>query len=298
MHIPSAMLHGSVCPVTAVVAATGVTAAVWAASKSESKPTASRFAAVSALVFAAQMMNFPVQFGTSGHILGGVLASVLLGTPFGILSMSLVLSVQCLLFSDGGLAVLGTNILNMALLGAGVGGWLAGRLRNHSVPTLARIGFAAWASVVLASLACSIELAAAGVVPFSKSAPMMLGVHALIGIGEALLTVLAVAFLPSEEKSARMGTFIPAAAALVLAMVLSPFASGLPDGLEWVSSNLGFWHEAAPAFAAPLSGYSFPGLSHEFLSSSLAGAVGVLAVFAFGNILAAVWTSRTAASRS
>lgn len=292
------MIEGPVCPVTAVVAAAGVAAAVWAAAKSKGKPTASRFAAVSTLVFAAQMMNFPVSFGTSGHLLGGVLASVLLGTPFGILSMSLILTVQCLVFSDGGLAVLGTNILNMALLGAGVGGWLAGRLRNHSVPALARVGFAAWVSVLLASLACSIELAAAGVVPFSKSAPMMLGVHALIGIVEALLTVVAVAFLPSEEKSGRMGTIIPAATALVLALVLSPFASGLPDGLEWASSKLGFWHETAPAFVAPLSGYSFPGLSHEFLSSSLAGALGVMAVFVFGNILAAIWSRRTAASHS
>lgn len=292
------MLEGSVCPVTAVVAAAGVTAAVWAASKSESKPTASRFAAVSALVFAAQMMNFPVQLGTSGHLLGGVLASVLLGTPFGVLSMSLILAVQCLLFSDGGLAVLGANILNMALLGAGVGGWLAGHLRDRSVPALARVGLAAWVSVLLAALACSIELAAAGVIPFSKSAPMMLGMHALIGVGEALLTVAAVALLPSGEKSGRMETFIPAAAALVLAMILSPFASGLPDGLEWVSSKLGFWHEATPAFAAPLSGYSFPGLSHEFLSSSLAGAVGVLAVFVLGNVLAALLTRKTAPSCS
>lgn len=292
------MLHGSVCPVTAVVAATGVTAAVWAASKSESKPTASRFAAVSALVFAAQMMNFPVQFGTSGHLLGGVLAAVVLGTPFGVLSISLVLAVQCLLFSDGGLAVLGANILNMALLGAGVGGWLAGSLRHRSASTFTRIGLAAWASVLLAALACSVELAVAGVVPFSKSAPMMLGVHALIGIGEALLTVAAVALLPSGEKSGRMGTFIPAAAALVIAMLLSPFASGFPDGLEWVSSKLGFWHESAPSFVAPLSGYSFPGISHEFVSSSLAGAVGVTAVFIFGSLLASLLTRKPAGSRS
>jgi len=291
MHIPSAMIEGAVCPVTAVVATTGVAAALWAASKAENKPTAARFAGVSALVFAAQMMNFPVQFGTSGHLLGGVLASVLLGTPFGVLSISLVLAVQCLLFSDGGLAVLGANILNMALLGAGAGGWLAGSLRSRSLPTFARIGLAAWVSVLLAALACSIELAVAGVVPFLEVAPMMLGVHALIGVGEALLTVAAVALLPSAEKSARMGTVVPAAAALVIALILSPFASGFPDGLEWAASQLGIMHEAAPAFVAPFNGYSVPGLS--VFSTSLAGLAGVVAVYVFGSIAASLWNRRT-----
>lgn len=283
---------------TAVVAAAGVTAAAWAATKSESKPTVSRFAAVSAMVFAAQMVNFPVQYGTSGHLLGGVLASVLLGTPFGVLSMSLILSVQCLLFSDGGLAVLGTNILNMALLGAGVGGWLAGNLRDRSVPTFTRIGISAWVSVVLASLACSIELAVAGVTPFSQSAPMMLGVHALIGIGEAFLTVAALALLPSAGKTGWMGTAVPAATAMVIALVLSPFASGFPDGLEWVSSKLGVLHKSAPSFVAPFDGYTIPGLSHETLSTSLAGMLGVIAVFILGTIVASIWTRRTTASLS
>jgi len=290
------MLHGSVCPVTAVVAAAGVTAAAWAASKSESKPAASRFAAVSALVFAAQMMNFPVQFGTSGHILGGVLASVLLGTPFGVLSVSIVLAVQCLLFSDGGLAVLGANILNMALLGAGVGGWLAGSFRDRSASTFARVGLAAWASVLLAALACSIELAVAGVVPFSKVAPMMLSIHALIGIGESLLTVATVALLPSTEKSARMAFVVPGVAALLIALVLSPFASVFPDGLEWVSSQLGIWHEAAPAFVAPLSGYAVSGLS--VLSTPAAALAGVIAVFVFGIIAASILNRRTASPLS
>lgn len=296
MHIPSAMIEGAVCPVTAVVATAGVAAALWAASKAESKPTASRFAAVSAMVFAAQMINFPVQFGTSGHLLGGVLASVLLGTPFGVLSMSLILAVQSLIFSDGGLAVLGTNILNMALLGAGVGGWLAGSIRSRSLSTFARVGIAAWASVLLAALACSIELSVSGVVSFSQSAPMMLSVHALIGIGEALLTVAALALLPSAEATGRMETVVPVTTALVIALVLSPFASGLPDGLEWVAASLGFLHDSAPAFAAPLSGYAFPGI--PVLSTSLAGATGVVAVFVLGNILASVWDRRAAVSRS
>jgi len=284
MHIPTSMIEGSVCPVTAAAAAAGVAAAAWAASKSVSRPTASRFAAVSALVFAAQMVNFPVQAGTSGHLIGGVLASALLGTPFGVLAMALVLSVQCLVFSDGGLAVLGANILNMSVIGAGVGGLLAG---GRGAP-LARIALAAWASVVLAATACSVELAAAGVIPFLQSAPAMLGVHSLIGLAEAMVTVAAVAaiaMLPSEGRSESVRAAVPLAAALLIALVLSPFASGSPDGLEWAASKLGFLRESAPAFLAPLPGYSFPGISSDALSTGLAGAIGVLAVFALARAI-------------
>ena len=155
-------MNGSVCPVTAAVAATGIAGAAWAAAKSEDKPDATKFASVSALVFAAQMMNFPINGGTSGHLLGGVLASALLGTPFGVLAIAMVLAVQCLLFSDGGLSVLGANVVNMSLIGAGLGGLIAGHLRGRSPLSLARLGFAAWISVVVAALACSIELALAG----------------------------------------------------------------------------------------------------------------------------------------
>jgi len=295
MHIPNAMLHGSVCPVTAVAAAAGLTAAAWAASKGETKPTAARFAAVSALVFASQMMNFPVQSSTSGHLLGGVLASVVLGTPFGILSTALVLAVQCLLFSDGGLAVLGANILNMSLLGAGVGGWLAGSLRERSVPTFARIGLAAWVSVVLAAGACSVELAMAGVIPFSKCAPMMIGIHALIGVGEALLTVAAVGLLTDRESTCRMGKVVPAVAAMVIALVLSPFACGFPDGLEWVSERFRLVHDAAPAFVAPMNGYTLPGLPADGISTALAGLAGVLVVFVAGSLIASAWNRWTIA---
>jgi cobalt/nickel transport system permease protein len=248
---------------------------------------------VSALVFAAQMVNFPVQAGTSGHLLGGVLASVLLGTPFGVLAMAIVLAVQCLVFSDGGLAVLGANILNMAVIGAGVGGLLAG---GRGAP-LARIAFAAWASVVLAATACSLELAAAGVIPFAESTPSMLGIHSVIGLGEALLTVAAVAMMPSGATGRRLGWSVPLAAAVVIALVLSPFASGSPDGLEWAAAKLGFLRESAPAFSAPLAGYSLPGISSDALSTGLAGLFGVLAVFGVALASARIRTSRAVRSQ-
>ena len=282
-------MNGAVCPVTAAVAATGIAGAAWAAAKSESKPDATKFASVSALVFAAQMMNFPISGGTSGHLLGGVLASALLGTPFGILAIALVLAVQCLLFSDGGLSVLGANVVNMSLIGAGLGGLIAGHLRSRSPLSLVRLGVAAWLSVVVAALACSVELALAGSVPFAKSAPAMLGTHAMIGLGEALITVLAFAVLWEPVAASRKSALVPALAAALIALLLSPFACRFPDGLEWVADKLGFLHGSAPAFVAPLAEYSVPGPLPAAVSTGLAGLTGVAVVFALGCLVSLAW---------
>lgn len=286
-------MEGPVCPVTAAIAATGVTAAAWAASRSQEKPGAAQFATISALIFAGQMMNFPISHGTSGHLLGGALASALLGTPFGILAISLVLAVQCLLFSDGGIFVLGTNILNMALVGAGIGGWLVNVFRNSKPAWKSQAGmaYAAWLSVVLASLACSIELAAAGVISFATITPPMLATHALIGIGEALITVTILAIVPScrGPSSPQRSIVIPLAASLLIALVFSPFASSHPDGLEWLAQKYSFFHETAPSFVAPLSDYAMPGIAHEALATGMAGASGIIVVFSTACLLSLIW---------
>lgn len=292
MHIPTGMMNGAVCPVTAAVAAAGIAGAAWAAAKSESKPDAARFASVSAVVFAAQMVNFPISGGTSGHLLGGVLAAALLGTPFGVLAIAMVLAVQCLVFSDGGLSVLGANIVNMSLVGAGVGGLIAGHLRRRSPLSMVRLGFAAWASVVLASLACSLELALSGSAPFSVCAPAMLGTHAVIGAGEAVITVLAFSLLQAPAAASRGSALVPGVAAVLIALLISPFACRFPDGLEWVAGQLGFLHESAPAFVAPLAAYSLPGSLPAAVSTALAGLAGVLVVFALGSAIGATWASR------
>jgi len=130
MHIPQNLLNGSICPITATLSVLCLTGAAWAAYRSGKKPDALRFAAVSAFIFAAQMMNFPISGGTSGHLLGGVLASALLGAPFGILALALVVAVQAVVFADGGLNVLGANVFNMAILGAGLGGLCASGFCN------------------------------------------------------------------------------------------------------------------------------------------------------------------------
>jgi len=286
MHIPNGMLQGTICPVTAVVSVIGVTLAGLRAFWSHHKPSAARFAAITALIFAGQMMNFPIKDGTSGHLLGGVLAVSLLGLPFGVLSIALVVAIQCIVFSDGGFMVLGANVLNMALIGAGLGGivqmYFANRFSERSAQYALGLGFAAWFSVIMAALACSIELAIAGTIPFGRVAGAMLGTHALIGIGEGLITVAVCFALASEpvKVSSKRSVTVPLVASGIIATMLSPFASGFPDGLEWVAEKYQFLHEAAPTFVSPLPDYSVPWISNEFLSTGFSGLIGVAITFA------------------
>jgi cobalt/nickel transport system permease protein len=153
---------------------------------------------VAAFVFAVQMLNFPVAGGTSGHLLGGLLAAVLVGPYMGAMCVSVVLAVQALLFADGGLSALGLNVLNMAIIGAfaGYGVFVLARrvLPRTNGGVVVASAVAAFASVVLASAAFSIEYAAggAGGASAARVAAAMIGVHVLIGIGEALITAMTV----------------------------------------------------------------------------------------------------------
>jgi cobalt/nickel transport system permease protein len=154
---------------------------------------------MAAFIFAAQMFNFPVVGGTSGHLLGGVLAAVMLGPWAGTLVMTAVVAVQALLFQDGGLVIMGANIFNMGIVGT-LGGYalyrgIARLLGGEERGRLPAAAVAAWASVVAGSVAMALQLGASDVVPLQLALPAMVGVHALIGIGEALITVAALAFI-------------------------------------------------------------------------------------------------------
>lgn len=283
MHIPDSMLHGAICPVTAVVSGVGVIAAAWLALRHEKQPTAGRFAAIVALIFAGQMMNFPIMNGTSGHLLGGVLAASLLGTPLGVLAIALVVTIQSLVFSDGGVTVLGANVFNMALVGAGVGGWLRQRLLD-SLGQYVSTAIAAWGSVVLASLAASLELALDGQIALGTVLPAMVGTHALIGLGEAAISVAVVALLLNSrvETNGKAAVAVPLLAAALVALLLSPLASGFPDGLEWVAGKYQFLHESAPAFVGAMPDYTVAVISNESLSTGAAGLAGVMICFLLG----------------
>lgn len=292
MHIPQDLLNGSICPVTATISGVCLAGAALTAYRSADKPDALRFAAISALIFAAQMINFPISGGTSGHLLGGVLASALLGVPFGVIALALVVTIQAVVFADGGLTVLGANVLNMAIIGAGLGGllrwWLMEKLPVGSARYWIAAALASWASIMLAALGCAVELAINGVLSFSTVVPAMLGVHSVIGIGEALITCAALALftrpavvnLPASRSFAA-----PALAALLIALCLSPFASSMPDGLEAVMEHFQVLHEAAPLFVTPLADYQVAGIASEALSTALAGGIGVLLTFLIAALL-------------
>ncbi len=198
MHIPDGFIDTPVAVAAGVVAAGGVTLALAKADQDDLQDRAAMTGLVAAFVFAAQMLNFPVAGGTSGHLLGGLLAAVLVGPWLGSLALTVVLVVQALLFADGGVSALGLNIVNMAFVPAFVGYGLF-RLARLVLPrtrpgVLAATAAAAFASVVLAALAFTVEYALGGngAVPASTVGAAMVGVHVLIGIGEAVLTTLTV----------------------------------------------------------------------------------------------------------
>jgi len=153
---------------------------------------------MSAFIFAAQMLNFPVAGGTSGHLLGGVLAVVLVGPYAGAVVIAIVLIVQCLVFQDGGLTALGANIFNMSIVGS-MGGYLIYNLVRKAIGSdrgiIIGAAIAAWLSVIAASSACAVELAMSGTSPLKVALPAMALVHMLIGAGEAAITYLVVAFV-------------------------------------------------------------------------------------------------------
>lgn len=247
---------------------------------------------MAAFIFAAQMINFPVAGGTSGHLLGGVLAAVTLGPWGGILVMSSVIAVQGIFFQDGGLLAMGANIFNMGLLTALIGyGLYRGVLNRPRNVRLAVIGAAAWLSTMAAAFVTALQLWLSGTSQLGVVLPAMLGVHALIGIGEALITVGAVAFilnarpdlLESPKESAPKGGrgwIWGGAAASLLVIFLAPLASADPDGLERVAEDMGFLGRGLDAPYQILPDYTLPGLPEGALSTILAGLIGALLVAA------------------
>lgn len=245
---------------------------------------------MAAFIFAAQMINFPVAGGTSGHLLGGALAAIILGPWAGMLVMASVIAVQALLFQDGGLLVMGANILNMGLLtvliGYGLYRGVAGRSRGVRL-TVA--GVAAWLSVMAAALATSLELWLSGTSALGIVVPTMLGVHAVIGVGEALITVAALAFIMQTradlletdgERRGGLGWVVAGLTVTLAVVLLAPLASADPDGLERVAMDLGFIERGTDAPYEVLPDYTVPLLGETTVSTILAGVIGALVVAA------------------
>lgn len=244
---------------------------------------------MAAFIFAAQMINFPVPGGTSGHLLGGALAAILLGPWAAMLVMTAVIAVQGLLFQDGGLVVMGANILNMGLLTAAIGyGLYRSVLTQRRGVKLAVAGLAAWLSVIAGALSTSLQLWLSGTAKLELVLPTMLGVHALIGIGEAAITVTALAFIlrirpdllgeASPSTQGGRGWILAGIAISLVVLLLSPFASINPDGLERVAMDMGFLQSRQPSTLEIIPNYTVPILGGTPLSTILAGALGMLAV--------------------
>ncbi|MDD5774565.1 MAG: energy-coupling factor ABC transporter permease [Candidatus Omnitrophica bacterium] len=197
MHIPDGFLSAGTWATAWVVSAGGLGACIRQASRQMKEKVVPLMGVMSAFVFAAQMLNFPVAGGTSGHFLGGVLAAVFLGPCAGAIVIAVVLMVQCLIFQDGGLTALGANIFNMSFVGA-MGGYYIYRFCKGMFGksgSIAAVAVASWLSVILASSVCSLQLAVSGTSSLKVVLPAMLGVHALIGIGEAVITCLVYSFV-------------------------------------------------------------------------------------------------------
>jgi cobalt/nickel transport system permease protein len=316
MHIPDLVLDPRVAAATGLVGAGGLVYCLRKTEKQLGERTTVLMGTMSAFVFAAQMVNFPVGL-CSGHLLGGVLASVMLGPWAGAVVIAAVLIVQCFLFADGGVTALGANFVNMGLVGA-VGGYAIyaplRRMIGGQRGTLIAAMAAAWFSVILASGTFAIELAASGRWgDFVHILSWMVLVHAAIGLGEAVITGLVVRFIlvrrpdlfemrndSSSTGPWRWGQMGLAGlgVALAVAIFLSPFACDQPDGLKFVGDKLHFLpadESGSPRpFPAPIPDYELrlPGVEHVKLATAAAGLVGTLVVFGLAWGMAKILPAR------
>ena len=300
MHIPDGFLSVTVSVICWIIAIGVVALALRQTNRTLGERQVPLMGVLAAAIFAGQMLNFSVAGGTSGHLLGAAIATILLGPWPAVVVMTVVVSIQALLFQDGGLLALGANIFNMAIIGVFV---------SYAVYTLLQralggkrwgipvSGFlAAWSSIFIASLSCALQLALSGTSPASIAVPAMAAIHALIGLGEGLITVGALGLvraarpdmLKADKGSSRGEKWVVVGgiAFATLLAVLSPLASAHPDGLEWVAEQNGFIDTAKDAIYRIFPDYVMPGISNPALATIVAGILGVLIAFGLAYMIA------------
>ncbi|CAM5589364.1 hypothetical protein GCM10010329_47950 [Streptomyces spiroverticillatus] len=329
MHVPDGFINAPVSATAGVAAVAAVGLGLRGARRELTDERAAPLAGlVAAFVFAVQMLNFPVAAGTSGHLLGGALAAILVGPWTGILCISVVLLMQGVLFADGGLTALGVNITTMGvitvLVSYGIFRGLVKVLPRKRRTVTVSAFVAALVSVPTAAAFFTLLYALGGTtdVPVGKVLTAMVGVHVLIGIGEAAITALTVgavlavrpdlvfgarglsaplklrvggelvdapvpdtAAVPVAARSTRRFWGVGLLAALALAGVVSLYASTSPDGLEKVAADQGIDKNVREHATAdsPLADYSVRGISDSSLSGGLAGVIGVGVTVAVGS---------------
>ncbi|MFF3454718.1 energy-coupling factor ABC transporter permease [Streptomyces sp. NPDC002730] len=326
MHVPDGFINAPVSLAAGVVAAGAVAVSLRGARRELDERTAPLAGLVAAFIFAVQMLNFPVAAGTSGHLLGGALAAILVGPYTGVLCISVVLLMQGILFADGGLTALGVNITVMGVvtvvvayaLFRGLVKVLPRKRRSLTVASFA----AALISVPAAACVFTAIYAIGGTtdVPVGKVLTAMVGVHALIGTGEAVITMLTVGAViavrpdlvygarglaaplklrvggelvdvpaarpvPVAARSTRAVWATGLVTALVLAGFVSFYASASPDGLEKVAADKGIDKnvEEHAAKDSPLADYGVKDIADARISGGLAGVIGVCVTVVAGT---------------
>jgi len=293
MHIPDGFLSVLLSIVLWVISVVLIGIALRKTGQTIGERQVPLMGVLAAAIFAGQMLNFSVTGGTSGHLLGAAIAAILLGPWPAVLVMTSVVAVQALLFQDGGILALGANLFNMAIIGPFVAYalfTLLMKLFKKQTWGLFVAGFvAAWSSIFIASLACALQLALSGTSPANIAVPAMGAIHALIGIGEGLITIGALAFIFAARKdllkadankpARNIGVVVGGLLISLVLVVLSPLASSHPDGLEWVAEKHGFIEVAREAFYNIVPDYSMPGISNPALATIVAGILGAVIVF-------------------
>jgi cobalt/nickel transport system permease protein len=305
MHIPDGFLSVLVSVIFWVISVIIIGVALRKTNRELGERQVPLMGVLAAAIFAGQMLNFSVTGGTSGHLLGAAIATILLGPWPAVLVMTCVVSVQALLFQDGGILALGANIFNMAIVGVFVSYAVYALLRrlfkNQSWGIFVSGFTAAWTSILIASFSCALQLALSGTSPANIAIPAMGLIHALIGIGEGLITVGALSVIfaarkdllqASDSKARSNKTLLIGGGLITLALaILSPLASSHPDGLEWVAEEHGFIDAAKDALYNIIPDYVFPGIQNPALATIIAGIVGALIVFGVAYGIARVQKS-------
>ncbi len=201
MHIPDGFLSKEVFAPLIAVSAAGIAVASGRTRKKLDDRQIPLMGVMAAFVFAAQMVNFPVAAGTSGHFMGAALITILFGPSVSVLVISTILIVQALVFQDGGVTALGANIFNMAIAGSFTAGFIHSVFRKFSANLAIFLG--SFFSIVVAAVLCAVELGFSGTAPLKLSVTAMTSVHSVIGIFEGLLTVLTIGFIKKLERGQR-----------------------------------------------------------------------------------------------
>ena len=301
MHVPDGFMNVTMSAATGVISF----GTLWAYIRSAKDLIADKFIALtgmmSALIFVLQMINFPIAAGTSGHLLGGALAVIVLGPRLGLICLSVVVIIQSLLFADGGLSALGVNVLNMAIVTSAtswfiVKYWIKFIGKNKtsivSVSVLAGI-----LSVVFSSIAFTIQYAIGGTIsiPVGTVLLAMVTTHFIIGFGEGIITALIITLLirvrpdliyayeRSDENTTKVSFYGLFIILILLLSLVTPFASSSPDGLESVAEEFGFTQ--TDGIVLLLDDYGISAVNNDFISTVLSALLGVTVLAIMSNLI-------------